>query len=463
MANPILQIPVTTRYHSDQRSPPFTACRYLLTLWGLLVTSVLVNAHPALTSAILIDINSRSIQMDVQLAADQLLTAAPELFATREHTTEQPSFATLEEAKQFLDHFDPDQTRRYLNQHIHLQVISHDGHRQTLTPDISRLMIEPVDNALHLHATLTYTAPESIHTLQLNSDAIMHRVINHRIFVSLRSDFANGVFSNQPRQLEIIRYRHNTVSLDLSNSSSWQGIRAMLTQGVQHILEGCDHLLFLLCLLLTAPLVAVNGCWQSGSSRHSWLQVLKLVSAFTVGHTLTLALGAMNIVQVPNQPVEILVALSIMVTAANVYKPLLERAMLAIASGFGLIHGLAFSSAMSGFEFDSNTMIKAMAGFAIGIEATQLLIILLVMPGLLELSHYRPRLYSWIRLAAAASAALIALLWIIERSLGNALFESWLTALPVIGLSACSLLILAALASAWLRRSATNNHTCCDS
>lgn len=83
---------------------------------------------------------------------------------------------------------------------------------------------------------------------------------------------------------------------------------------MRHIAEGTDHLLFLLALLLPAPLLVFRPRWAGFAGvRHSVLQILKVVTAFTIGHSITLALAALGLVRVPSRPIEILIAFSILV------------------------------------------------------------------------------------------------------------------------------------------------------
>src|SRR4029077_16737293 len=96
--------------------------------------------------------------------------------------------------------------------------------------------------------------------------------------------------------------------------------------GVHHIAEGTDHLLFLLVLLLPAPLVAAGKNWGGfGGLNRALLQLLKIVSAFPVGHSLTLLVGALGWLRLPSQPVEIIIAISLFVSAVHAIPPRLCR------------------------------------------------------------------------------------------------------------------------------------------
>ena len=195
------------------------------------------------------------------------------------------------------------------------------------------------------------------------------------------------------------------------------GFAGMFRLGVRHIAEGTDHLLFLLALLLPAPLCARGARW-AGSTRWttSLVAILKVVTAFTLGHSLTLALGASGFVTVPDRPVEILIAVSILISALHAARPIFPGKEAAIAAFFGLIHGLAFASALNTLGLGVWDKVWGVAGFNLGIEAMQFAVIAMVMPSLLLLS--RTPGYPALRMGGACVAAIAALGWIAERTLG---------------------------------------------
>ena len=192
----------------------------------------------------------------------------------------------------------------------------------------------------------------------------------------------------------------------------------MLLLGVDHIAEGTDHLLFLLVLLLPAPLLANARHWgQFGGYRYSLLRLLKTVTAFTLGHSLTLLIGALGWVQLPQQPVEIGIAISILVSAAHAIRPLFPNREHAIAAAFGLVHGLAFASSLAELRLPPAELALSILSFNLGIELMQLLVIALTIPWLLLLSPTPT--YKWTRLAGAVLASFAALAWLANRATGQ--------------------------------------------
>ena len=192
------------------------------------------------------------------------------------------------------------------------------------------------------------------------------------------------------------------------------GFAAAFRLGLRHIAEGTDHLLFLLTLLLPAPLVALLGRWrETATVRKTLTHTFGIVTAFTVGHSLTLALSAFGLVQLPSRPVEVLIAVSILVSAMHALRPIFPGREAAIAGFFGLIHGLAFASALKELGITGWYKLVSLVGFNLGIETMQLLVVLLTLPSLLLLS--RTRWFVPFRVAGGSLAACAAIAWILER------------------------------------------------
>jgi hypothetical protein len=186
---------------------------------------------------------------------------------------------------------------------------------------------------------------------------------------------------------------------------------------MRHIAEGTDHLLFLLTLLLPAPLLVFGARWGGyGSVRHSLLQILKVVSAFTVGHSITLAAAAIGFVRVPTRPIEVLIAVSILVSAVHALRPIFPGREAAIAAFFGLIHGLAFAATLGELGLGWRERAGSILAFNLGIETMQLVVVAAVMPSLLIMS--RTRIYPWLRTGGALFAGAASIGWIAERVAG---------------------------------------------
>ncbi|MGY3212593.1 HupE/UreJ family protein [Mucilaginibacter sp. HD30] len=256
-------------------------------------------------------------------------------------------------------------------------------------------------------------------------DVIMHQVITHEALVLLQQDWYNGINEESAARiigtikLDVPSGKVYPLSVSLEKGSAWKGFASMLKLGMQHIKEGTDHLLFLIVLLLPAMLIAKNKKWGSfGGVKYSLKNLIKIVTAFTIGHSITLLLCASGWLKVPSQPIEILIACSILVSAAHAVRPLFPGREIYIAAGFGLIHGMAFASVLSGLDLTVSTIALSILGFNLGIELMQIFIILIIAPWLILLS--RTNFYQWVRVPAATLAGVAAVGWIMERVSGNA-------------------------------------------
>jgi hypothetical protein len=143
------------------------------------------------------------------------------------------------------------------------------------------------------------------------------------------------------------------------------------------------------------------------------MQIVRVVTAFTIGHSLTLALGASGLVSLASRLVEVLIAFSILVSAVHALRPLFPGREPMIATFFGLVHGLAFATTLQNLGVNPWQRIAGILGFNLGIESMQLLVVASILPSLLILS--RMPVYRFFRFAGASFAGIAALGWIAER------------------------------------------------
>ena len=272
-----------------------------------------------------------------------------------------------------------------------------------------------------LTAYLTLQPPpgESNRSFDLYYDGVLHQVVTHKIFVTVSRDWQNGETGDQENSLGVIglNVADNTVPplhVNLSHGSRFKGFAAMVRLGIHHIAEGADHLLFLLVLLLPATLAAENRRWTKyAGTRRTVFNMLKIATAFTVGHSISLFLGAMQWLSLPPQPVEIGIAVTILVAAVHALRPIFPKREVIIAGVFGLVHGLAFSTVLTELHLGPAELLYSLLGFNIGIELMQVFLILLTIPWLIILSknnHYKS-----VRIIGAVFALIASVAWMSER------------------------------------------------
>jgi hypothetical protein len=179
-------------------------------------------------------------------------------------------------------------------------------------------------------------------------------------------------------------------------------------EGVWHIWIGFDHVLFLLCLLLPAVTYAARF-------KPVFWDVFKVVTAFTVAHSITLALAALAVVQLPSRLVESAIALSVVLAALNNLWPVVTARRWIVAFVFGLIHGFGFASVLADLGLPKDALLLALVGFNLGVEAGQLAIVAAFLPAAFALRN------TWgyrrvVLLGGSAAIALLAALWLVERA-----------------------------------------------
>ena len=163
----------------------------------------------------------------------------------------------------------------------------------------------------------------------------------------------------------------------------WQQFRDYLHEGIWHIWLGYDHILFLTSLLLSAAFILrkEDHTWQPRDGfTGTFLQVLKIVTAFTLAHSITLSLVIFNIISLPSRFVESTIALSIAIAAANNLRPVLHKKLWLLTFCFGLIHGMGFATALKELGLPDNARWIALVAFNIGVEIGQVSIVIGVLP-----------------------------------------------------------------------------------
>jgi HupE / UreJ protein len=276
-------------------------------------------------------------------------------------------------------------------------------------------------NELIINLLLNPPIGESNRVFTMNFDVITHQVVTHSTLVTIRQDWETGIIADYPSEIGVIETDivSNTVlpfKINRVEGSIWKGFKSMIQLGMSHIAEGTDHLLFLLVLLIPAPLLVENRRWSSYIGlKKSVGKLLKIITAFTIGHSMTLLLGTLGWIPFSSRWIEILIAFSIMISAFHAIFPVFYQKEIYIAAGFGLIHGLAFSNTLIDLNLNASQTGLSILGFNLGIELMQLIIMILILPSFLVMCNYSLSFYQKIRVIAAISAIFAAFAWMLER------------------------------------------------
>ena len=185
--------------------------------------------------------------------------------------------------------------------------------------------------------------------------------------------------------------------------------------GVWHIWVGFDHLLFLISLLLPAVLIRVDRSWTGAECfRNALWDVVKVVSAFTLAHSITLSLAALDVVQLPSRWIESAIAASVIVAALNNLVVIAGASRWLLAFAFGLIHGFGFASVLADLGLPHDALLLALVAFNLGVELGQLAVVAAFLPVAWILrNHWIYR--QGILAGGSLLVILLASLWLIER------------------------------------------------
>ena len=247
--------------------------------------------------------------------------------------------------------------------------------------------------------------------------------------VTLDADY-KLLFDIDPQHKGLLRLTHGALtstaiftpdsarqSLRVADASRWRQFFDYVRHGIWHIWIGFDHILFLLSLLLPAVLVQRASGWQARDSlRASSIEVLKIVTAFTLAHSITLTLATLGVVALPSRVVESAIALSVVVAALNNLWPLITRRLALLAFAFGLIHGFGFASVLLDLGLPQSSLLRSLVGFNVGVELGQLAIVAAFLP-LAYLVRATAFYRKAVLMGGSTLIAALALVWLSERVL----------------------------------------------
>ncbi len=342
------------------------SCWRLLALAGLpalclALPSPRASAHPgghAGYASILID--GAQVRYSLQLSAIALPSALAERMRTGGSGTV-PDLAPLLDA---------------LRARVHLR-----NHDEPCAPGPGAVLPPPPEVA-NLVLVLDYVCPDPVSRLTIRDD--LADVLGSDYYSLVRVQWSDGSGQFALRS----EAREATVDVGPAQPAS-RGAGSFFALGIQHILTGFDHILFLLALMLRG-----GGLWP----------LIRIITAFTIAHSITLALSVFGVVTLPTGVVEAVIALSIAYVAAeNLFLRDAASHRWAVSFVFGLVHGLGFSSALRELGLPHEGLLWSLLDFNLGVEVGQAGLVLAIAPLLLWACRTRWRL----RLSTAASAIVL--------------------------------------------------------
>jgi len=380
-------------------------------------------AHPMPNSMVVLNIHEKHISGEIMLPLSELQSAI--------------GMGVNDNSHRLVERLG-DSLRIYLKQHIRPK--SFEGKPWTVKLGALKV-IESKDKVVgdykELVVEFEMTPPQNydLRNFYFDYDVILHQVASHKALVHVRQDWEQGFVREDTTTLQvgviewdIVNSKLSPFQVSLQQGSLWKGFENMVKLGISHIKEGTDHILFVLTLLLT--IIPANlpqppnpqwgnyffpplgrSQWRTTAARVRGL--LRIITAFTIGHSLTLLLGSIQWLHFPSKPIEVLIAFTILVSAFHAFRPIYPKWEVLIAGGFGLIHGLAFAETLTNLDLSTKQLLLSIFGFNVGIELMQLVIIIVFFPALFLLS--KTRYYTIARQVGAVLMMVMALAWMIER------------------------------------------------
>jgi len=205
---------------------------------------------------------------------------------------------------------------------------------------------------------------------------------------------------------------HQKITIDKSTGSPLQTIKEYGKQGVIHIWIGIDHILFLLCLLMAVVISAhKNGTNQP--LKQSFLSIVKIVTAFTLAHSITLTATVFNLIHPNSRWVEVGIAITVLLTAINNIVPVLKK-IVWVTFLFGLLHGMGFASVLNEIGTSGSLQWLSILSFNLGVELGQVVILVIAVPVLFVFNHYHRNAHHYLKLSSGF-VALLSCFWVFQR------------------------------------------------
>jgi len=300
----------------------------------------------------------------------------------------------------------------YAFTHLTLEAIGR-GDRNACPPQLTGLLVdEHVDGH---YAVLRFSADCGLRPTELT--------VHYRLLFEVDPTHRGllQVIAAGGEQAAVLSRDAPRTSLNVAAPGRGRQLLAFVNEGIWHILKGFDHVLFLLTLLFPAVVRYGARGWEPRASlRDAVLEVLQVVTAFTLAHSLTLSLAVLGVVHLPARWIESAIALTVLLGALNNLRPLVDRQRWAVAFVFGLVHGLGFASVLADLGLHGTNLALSLVGFNLGVEAGQMLIVVAVLPLAFLLRDtllYRRTFMP----AGSAAIVLLAGYWLVVRLTGAGL------------------------------------------
>jgi len=250
-------------------------------------------------------------------------------------------------------------------------------------------------------------------SLPLDAAAIHSIRIKYDLFFNIDKQQICYVHVQQKKKAPIVeplKRNKQTVNIAVENYSISKSMGNFFIEGIWHIWLGWDHLLFLLMLIISS----LSAYLVTQTRAEVGKEILKIVTSFSIAHSITLILSTLDIILLPTKAVEICIAVSVLITALANLRPQQSHPLWQVAFLFGLIHGFGFANALQEMALESEYLVYLLLSFNLGVEAGQLALVFIVLPLLMVLKR-KTSLFNLSMKFISGITAVVAVVWVVER------------------------------------------------
>lgn len=241
---------------------------------------------------------------------------------------------------------------------------------------------------------------------------------DHRGLLVIENNVLTGVFDAETNVAGIFDAGDSSKYIRFTPLPWYQVIGEFIKHGTWHILIGFDHILFIISLLLPSVMIVKNGRREPVDrfGQAMWAVVM-IITLFTISHSISLSLAALDIIRLPPRLVESVIAASIAVSALNNIFPIYANRMGAVVFFFGLFHGFGFANVLAPLHLQKSSLVPSLFGFNVGVELGQLAVICAVFPLLYVIRNWRS--YNLVILKFGSIGLIgISSMWFVKRAFG---------------------------------------------
>jgi hypothetical protein len=268
-----------------------------------------------------------------------------------------------------------------------------------------------------LHFMVVDSAPPP-ELVEAEYRVLFDTIPDHVGYLVIESNHRTGLTDNEAIPSILFTPDRPRYETDLTRPLTPATFFAFLRQGVHHIWIGTDHILFVVALVMVSPLRREGTQWKPVASfLPAFVNVAKIVSLFTVAHTITLTIAALGLFSVPPRLVESIIALSVLLAAVNIVYPIFSRWTYLVVFVFGLFHGFGFASVLAHLTAAREAVVQTLLGFNLGVEIGQLAIIAVAFPVVFLLRGQTIYHNVLLRVGSLGIGA-IACVWFVDRAFG---------------------------------------------